>query len=149
MANGWAGIGYHLFVRKDGSVYRGRPENWIGAHTSGYNDYIGVCCEGNFETDTMPATQKNAVVEVLKYLYVKYGTLTVKRHRDLDSTACPGRNYPFDEIVKLSKQNATVNSTPVKNTTYVLAFQKAAVADGYKLPKYGATALQEAKPYSR
>ena len=26
LANGWVGIGYHFFVRKDGSVYRGRPD---------------------------------------------------------------------------------------------------------------------------
>lgn len=25
--NGWAGCGYHFFVRKDGSIYRGRPED--------------------------------------------------------------------------------------------------------------------------
>ena len=28
--NGWAGIAYHYYVRKDGSIYRGRPENMIG-----------------------------------------------------------------------------------------------------------------------
>ena len=32
LANGWSGIGYHFFVRKDGSVYRGRPEDTVGAH---------------------------------------------------------------------------------------------------------------------
>ena len=35
---GWSGIGYHFFVRKDGSVYRGRPENTVGAHASGANN---------------------------------------------------------------------------------------------------------------
>ena len=25
LANGWSGIGYHFYVRKDGSVYLGRP----------------------------------------------------------------------------------------------------------------------------
>ena len=29
LANGWVGIGYHFFVRKDGSVYRGRPEDTV------------------------------------------------------------------------------------------------------------------------
>lgn len=32
LANGWTGIGYHFFVRKDGTVYRGRPEDTVGAH---------------------------------------------------------------------------------------------------------------------
>lgn len=103
---GWAGIGYHFFVRKDGKVYRGRPENWIGAHTSGYNDRIGICAEGNFENDIMSAVQENSIVELLKYLYSKYGELEVNMHRDFNATACPGKNYPFDEIVRLSKETS-------------------------------------------
>ena len=52
---GWSGIGYHFFVRKDGSVYRGRPENTVGAHASGANsDSIGICAEGKYMTETMP-----------------------------------------------------------------------------------------------
>ena len=34
LANGWAGIGYHFFVRKDGRIYRGRPEDTVGAQTT-------------------------------------------------------------------------------------------------------------------
>ena len=55
LANGWAGIGYHFFVRKDGSVYRGRPIDTVGAHTYGENnETIGICFEGNFEEEEMP-----------------------------------------------------------------------------------------------
>ena len=46
LANGWAGIGYHFFVRKDGRVYRGRPEDTVGAHAGNNNyDSIGICFE--------------------------------------------------------------------------------------------------------
>lgn len=31
-SKGWAGIGYHYYVRKDGSIYKGRPEEYAGAH---------------------------------------------------------------------------------------------------------------------
>ena len=34
-ANGWTGIGYHFFVRKDGTIYSGRPINVVGAHEQG------------------------------------------------------------------------------------------------------------------
>ena len=37
LGNGWSGIGYHFLVRKDGSVYRGRPVDTVGAHTYGKN----------------------------------------------------------------------------------------------------------------
>ena len=112
---GWAGIGYHFYVRKDGSVYRGRPENWVGAHTDGHNSTkIGICVEGNFETEKMPAAQKKAIVELLAYLRDKYGDQKVYGHRDLDSTACPGKNFPFDEIVN---GVVTPDTTKVESTT--------------------------------
>ena len=45
----------------------------------------------------------------------KYGITKVQRHRDVNATACPGKNYPFEEIA-----NATVKSTknkPIENKT--------------------------------
>lgn len=137
LGNGWAGIGYHFYVRKDGKIYRGRPENWIGAHTVGKNDAIGICAEGNFETEAMPTTQKNAIVSVLQYLYEKYGLLTVTRHKEWAATACPGKKYPFDAIVSASKASAITPTVP-SSQNRVLAFQKAALADGVRLPQYGA-----------
>lgn len=104
LGNGWAGIGYHFYVRKDGKVYRGRPESWIGSHTSGHNTKLGICAEGNFEQEKMPAAQQKAITELLVYLFNKYGELKVYKHRDLDSTACPGKNYPFDAIVKAASE---------------------------------------------
>lgn len=97
--NGWAGIGYHFFVRKDGSVYRGRPEKTVGAHASGANsDSIGVCFEGDYMYESMPQAQINAGKEVVAYLKGKYGISTVQGHRDVNATACPGNNFPFAEI---------------------------------------------------
>lgn len=105
LENGWAGIGYHFYVRKDGSVYRGRPESWIGAHATGHNEKIGICAEGNFETETMPDAQKKAIVELLAYLFGKYGNMKVYGHRDFAATDCPGKNYPFDSIVKAANEH--------------------------------------------
>lgn len=113
---GWTCIGYHFFVRKDGSIYRGRREEAIGAHAYGYNtDSIGICAEGNFENETMGDVQKQALKELVAYLKNKYGITKVQRHRDVNATACPGKNYPFEEIA-----NATVKSTenkPIENKT--------------------------------
>ena len=96
---GWPGIGYHFYVRQDGKVYRGRPEAQIGTHTAHYNARtIGVCFEGNFQTETMPGAQYEAGVELLRYLLGKYGPLEIKGHRDFNATACPGKNFPFEEM---------------------------------------------------
>ncbi len=98
---GWTCIGYHFLVRKDGSIYRGRPEDTIGAHASNNNsDSIGICAEGNFEMEVMPEAQKRALKELVSYLKKKYNISKVQRHKDVGATDCPGKNYPFEEIAK-------------------------------------------------
>lgn len=78
LANGWCGIGYHFFVRKDGSIYRGRPEGVIGSHAKESNsDSIGICFEGSYMTETMSDVQINAGRELVAYLKNKYGITTV------------------------------------------------------------------------
>ena len=101
-ARGWAGIGYHFFIRKDGSIYRGRPQNTVGAHAGGANsDSVGVCFEGNYEIETaMPEAQLRAGRELVSYLKEYYGITRVQGHRDVGSTACPGKNFPFETIAK-------------------------------------------------
>ncbi len=108
---GWKGIGYNFYVRKDGSIYQGRPEWAVGAHATGYNDKsIGVCAEGNFEAEKMPEAQKQGIIELIKELKKKYPNAQIKRHKDFAATACPGKNYPFDEIIQAvnKKEDDTV-----------------------------------------
>lgn len=112
LANGWAGIGYHFFVRKDGSIYRGRSENVVGSHAKGSNsDSIGICFEGSYMTETMSQAQINAGRELVTYLKNKYGISKVQKHKDVYSTNCPGSNFPFDQIV-----NGTVITTPTSTS---------------------------------
>lgn len=112
--NGWAGAGYHFLVRKDGSIYRLRPENKVGAHAQGANsDSIGICFEGAYMTETMPQAQINAGKELVAYLKKKYNISKVQAHRDVCSTSCPGKNFPFSQIAGVSASNTPVNSTTV------------------------------------
>lgn len=106
--NGWEGAGYHFLVRKDGQIYRLRPEAFVGAHAYGSNyNSIGICAEGNFENESMPEAQKNSLIELVSYLKGKYGISKVLKHSDVNNTACPGKNYPFNEIVngKVEERN--------------------------------------------
>lgn len=136
--NNWSGIGYHFIVRKDGQIYRGRPEDVVGAHATNYNSKsIGICFEGDYMVQTMSKAQLEAGKELVAYLKNKYKITQVKGHRDLMATSCPGKNFPFDEIANSSKISESV-VTGNKAENLVLSFQKAALADGVKLPKYGA-----------
>ena len=101
---GWSGIAYHLYVRKDGTIYRGRPINKKGGHCLDYNSVsIGICAEGNFENEIMSDVQKNAVRVATRYVKSIYPNAVVVRHKDLNATACPGKNYPFDYITSESE----------------------------------------------
>lgn len=115
--NGWSGAGYHFLVRKDGTIYRLRPENKIGAHASGSNsDSIGICFEGRYMTETMPEAQRQAGKDLVSYLKNKYGISKVQAHRDVCSTDCPGINFPFSEIAGASG-SVNVTTTPGTSNT--------------------------------
>lgn len=136
MDRGFSGIGYHFLVRKDGRIYRGIPEDTIGAHTSGHNsNSIGICFEGDYMTEIMSELQIQAGKELVSSLKNKYGINQVKKHKDVTATDCPGINFPFDRIVSDIKENNNIENTNKENL--ILSFQKAAQADGYDFPKYG------------
>jgi hypothetical protein len=91
--NGWIGIGYHFFIAKDGNIWRGRSENWQGAHCIPENwRSLGVVVSGNFENDEPTPEQMQSLKELVLFLRIKYGLPpnAVIGHRDADSTACPG-----------------------------------------------------------
>ena len=116
--NGWAGIGYHYFIRKDGSVYKGRPDGAIGSHCQGSNTgSLGICFEGNYMKETMPAAQYNAGIDLIKYLRGKYGNLTIYGHKELLATECPGSKFPLADFKNLKKNEETATGYIV--TTYL------------------------------
>lgn len=113
---GYAGIGYHFYVRKDGKIYRGRPLEWVGAHAYNNNaDSIGICAEGDFNSETISDIQKNAIIELVTYLKGIYNISNVKGHKEVCNTSCPGTNFPLGEIV---------NTIVAKNETVAVVDEK-------------------------
>ena len=107
--NGWSGAGYHFLVKKDGKVYRLRPEDKVGAHAYGSNyNSIGICFEGNYMEEDMQEAQKEAGQELVAYLKNKYNITTVQAHRDVCATSCPGDKFPFDEISNSETSNEVI-----------------------------------------
>lgn len=106
LARGWSGMGYHFLVRKEGGIVEtGRPINTIGAHCTGQNnDSIGICFEGDFDRETMTNEQLQTGRELIAYLREIYGqNIRIVRHKDLMATDCPGKNFPFEELIKTEK----------------------------------------------
>lgn len=99
LGRNFLGIGYHYYIRKDGKIYSGRPVEKVGEHCKNYNNVsVGVCFEGNFEKETMCEAQKKAGIELVNYLKGKYPSAEVVKHKELRATACPGKNFPFEDI---------------------------------------------------
>ena len=108
--NGWSGAGYHFLVRKDGKIYRLRPEDKVGAHAYGSNyNSLGICFEGNFMEEDMPEAQKQSGKELVAYLKDKYNIKVVQAHRDVCATSCPGDKFPFEEIANSEKKEEIIS----------------------------------------
>lgn len=96
---GWKDIGYHYVIYLDGTIHRGRPEEVVGAHCSGYNkNSIGVCYiggvakDGKTPKDTRTEGQKRALIEILRRLKKDYPKATLHGHNEFANKACPSFN---------------------------------------------------------
>lgn len=152
---GWAGIGYHFFVGKDGNVTRGRPLWAVGAHAEGCNwRSVGVCFEGDYQTETeMPAAQLQAGRELVQYLKAKLGVDRVVGHRDVAvaGTSCPGQHFPFDAICATEGNNTNTEEDIIMVATQMIgngdrgnavrSMQGALIAQGYSCGSYGADGI--------
>lgn len=111
LGNGWSGIGYHYVIYADGTIYRGRPENKIGAHAyqdvkrEANSDGIGICMIGNFQYSQPTGAQMNSLVELIKDIRSRYPNLPVIGHKDVMATACPGKLFPWDDLYKRLEGN--------------------------------------------
>ena len=104
--NGWAGIGYHYVIRKDGRIEQGRKPLAVGAHAYHHNkNSVGICVAGNFDLVKVPSVQLDSLKLLTAWLCQRYKLDPMQRgvivgHRDLNDTACPGDNLykKLDEI---------------------------------------------------
>ncbi|WP_203667178.1 peptidoglycan recognition protein family protein, partial [Cellulomonas pakistanensis] len=115
-ARGWCDIGYNFVVDKWGNIYEGRANSLtqavIGVHASGANTgTVGVSMLGNYDTVATTPAMIGAVGRIIGWRLGNYGIdphgsgtypsgLTLPRvigHRDVTSTACPGR-YGYAQL---------------------------------------------------
>ena len=98
---GWAGIGYHFVIRKDGIVERGRPEWAVGSHAYGHNGHtLGIHLSGDFNAAQPTEKQIEHCAILVANLCEDYGIPTdrdhIVGHGELDPEVtpkgCPGLN---------------------------------------------------------
>ena len=102
---GWSGIGYHFFIKKNGSIYRGRPIDTIGSHCLNQNsNSVGVCLEGCLTSESPTQEQINCLKELIAYLKGVYGNIPVKGHKEFIATSCPGSLMDYMEELNEAMQ---------------------------------------------
>lgn len=112
LAQGWNGIGYHFFIRLDGTIESGRPLHLTGAHCYGHNKKsIGICYAGGIvrshETkcyiDTRTIEQTRSLYNLVKVLLIAFPSINkISGHNDYSNKACPCFNVhdEFDLFLK-------------------------------------------------
>ena len=98
-ARGFYDIGYHFYIRKDGTMTQHRKLLEVGAHARPYNRCsIGICYEGGLDEhgkacNTMTAEQETRLVDLFRNLKTLFPKAKIVGHRDLPGTTpkeCPG-----------------------------------------------------------
>lgn len=95
---GFRTIGYHFYIRRDGTLTQHRRLLEVGAHCRPYNRCsIGVCYEGGLLPDGTPAdtrteAQHTRLLELIRLLHELFPTAIVAGHRDMPGAVpkeCP------------------------------------------------------------
>ena len=112
--NPWLGIGYHFVIGNGSGMNDGEVQSTFrweqqihGAHSGSqvHNaNGIGICVIGNFEQDVPTKKQLQASEELISHLANRYHipARLVIGHRDVKPTACPGKNFPLQDVIRKS-----------------------------------------------
>jgi N-acetyl-anhydromuramyl-L-alanine amidase AmpD len=92
LQRGWSDVGYHFYIKKDGTIQDGRPIEVVGSHTYGKNQTsIGVCLGGRYSfTDEQFDSLRYLIVDLIE----KYGELEINAHYEFSPKTCPNFNVP-------------------------------------------------------
>ena len=112
LARGFIEVGYHFYIRRDGTLTQHRRLNEVGAHCRPFNRCsIGICYEGGLDAngkpkDTRTLKQRAALLALLLDLKQKFPKAVIRGHKDMPGSvpkACPCFN-PSKEYAYLMKQ---------------------------------------------
>lgn len=96
--NGWADVGYHFYIKRDGTIQRGRAlESTPAAQGNGFNaGTIAVCLGGLTKSQFTPAQFEAgySIVRAIVDAYESRGVkIRVRGHREVYPKECPVFDY--------------------------------------------------------
>lgn len=92
LQRGWSDVGYHHFIKKDGTIQNGRPIDKIPAAQRGHNKgSIAICLHG-LEEDEFTTAQASSLYELCKAINDSYD-VTFHGHCEVSAKVCPVIDY--------------------------------------------------------
>lgn len=103
-ARGWAGIGYHFVITKDGVVHYVGDISTARANVANKNEQvIGITMVGDFTKHLPSDDQIRSAHDLCHFFLFESPSLptlsswdNLVGHKDLQATACPGTSWPDD-----------------------------------------------------
>lgn len=91
---GFKEIGYHFFIRKDGSIQVGRDLEKVPAAQEGNNTRTIAICLHGLRKELFTIAQMNAVKAICQRLHFVYnGKVSFHGHCEVSSKSCPVFDY--------------------------------------------------------
>lgn len=120
---GWAGVGYHLFIRKSGLIEKGRDLEKVPAAQEGHNTgTIAICLHG-LAVDKFTDAQFHALLTLCHQINEAYGgAVTFHGHREVANKACPVFDYKrvlsLEAGGKLARSKLLATYQPLKSPVF-------------------------------
>ena len=98
LQRGFIDVGYHFYIRKDGTTTQHRRLNEVGAHCRPFNRCsIGICYEGGLDAkgkpkDTRTLKQRASLIGLLLDLHRQFPKAVIRGHNEMPGASpreCP------------------------------------------------------------
>ena len=108
--NGWSDVGYHYFIRRDGTLESGRPLERVPAAQADRNvRTIAICLHG-LAAESFAAAQYRALIGLARDIDRAYdGRVTFHGHCEVSDKPCPV--FPYAEVLGLDGAGRMTGST--------------------------------------
>ena len=112
LQRGFIDVGYHFYIRKDGTITQHRRLNEVGAHCRPFNRCsIGICYEGGLDSngkpkDTRTLKQRASLIGLLLDLHRQFPKAVIRGHNEMPGAIpkeCPNFR-PSTEFAYLIKK---------------------------------------------
>ncbi len=100
--NGWRDVGYHYFIKKDGTLQEGRPLSLTPAAQAGNNTgTIAICLHG-LAKERFTKAQFDTLIGLAREIDKAYsGMVSFHGHSEVSSKSCPV--FPYREVLGLDQ----------------------------------------------